>query len=50
MYVVKLARGQWSTVLFIGSKEDADSKAASLNAQYQTDEYRVEPWDDRSKL
>jgi len=45
MYVVKLARGGWSTILFIGSLENAEAKAADLNEQYQTDEYRVEPWD-----
>lgn len=48
MYVVKLARGQWSTILYIGSKEDADATADALNAQYQTDEYWVEAWEDRS--
>jgi len=44
MHVVKLARGGWSTILFVGSLEDAEAKAASLNEQYQTDEYKVEPW------
>ena len=43
-HVVKLTRAWGSTILFIGSKSDADAEALRLNMEYQTDEYKVEPW------
>lgn len=43
-YCVKLARGEWSTILFVGTHADAKAKARELNTQYQTDEYKVEKY------
>jgi hypothetical protein len=46
MFYVKLARGDWETVLAIcETRESADKAVDKLNTQYQTDEYYVEPWD-----
>jgi hypothetical protein len=44
-YVVKLARGGSSTVLFMGTKVRARARAVDLNDRYQTDEYFVERFD-----
>ena len=43
-YCVKLARGEWSTILFVGTHDEAKAKARELNQQYQTDEYKVEKY------
>lgn len=43
-YCVKLSRGDWSTILFIGTFDEAKTKALALNTQYQTDEYKVEKY------
>jgi hypothetical protein len=43
-YVVKLARGEWSTILFSGTFDEAKAKARELNKQNQTDEYKVEKY------
>ena len=43
-YCVKLARGEWSTILFVGTFDEAKIKARELNTQYQTDEYKVEKY------
>jgi hypothetical protein len=44
-YVVKLARGGWSTILFWGTEASARARAVDLNDRYQTDEYFVERFD-----
>lgn len=44
LFVVKLARGEWSTVLFSGTESEAKAKARELNKQNQTDEYKVEKY------
>lgn len=44
-YVVKIARATYSSVVFLGTKIDAEAKAAELNLQYQTDEYKLEKFD-----
>lgn len=42
-WLVKLARGDWQTVLFgFQTLEGAFAKRDELNATYQTDEYYVE--------
>jgi hypothetical protein len=42
-WLVKLARGDWETVLFaFKTLPDAIAKRAELNSIYQTDEYYVE--------
>jgi hypothetical protein len=42
-WLVKLARGEWETVLFgFKSLTDALAKRDELREQYQTDEYYVE--------
>lgn len=43
-YCVVLARGDWKTVLFTGTFEQAKERARELNKQYQTDEYVVEEY------
>lgn len=43
-FCVVLARGEWKTVLFIGTFDKAKEKARELNTMYQTDEYRVEEY------
>lgn len=43
-YCVKLARGEWSTVLFVGTFDEAKKEARELNAKYQTNEYRIEEY------
>ena len=43
-YLVKLNRNAES-VLFFGSKVQAEAKALELNLQYQTNEYYVEKFD-----
>jgi hypothetical protein len=44
-HYVKLARGDWETVLGTGTKEECKAQADALNEQYQTDEYYVEAYD-----
>ena len=44
LYVVKLARGEWSTILFSGTFDEAKVRARELNKQNQTDEYKVEKY------
>jgi hypothetical protein len=43
-YCVVLARGDWKTVLFTGTFDQAKDKARELNTLYQTDEYKVEEY------
>lgn len=43
-YLVKIKRNAES-VLFFGSKVQAEAKALELNLQYQTNEYYVEKFD-----
>jgi hypothetical protein len=43
-YCVVLARGEWKTVLFTGTFDQAKERARELNTQYQTDEYLVEEY------
>lgn len=43
-YCVVLARGEWKTVLFTGTFEQAKERARELNKQYQTNEYMVEEY------
>ena len=43
-YCVVLARGDWKTVLFTGTFEQAKERARELNKQYQTNEYMVEEY------
>jgi hypothetical protein len=43
-YCVKLARGDWSTILFVGTFDEAKLKARELNKTNQTDEYKVEKY------
>lgn len=45
-FVVVLRRGLWSTVLHIGQEGSCRLEADRLNTEYQTDEYKVEPWKD----
>jgi len=49
-YVVKIARATYSSIVFLGSKVDAEAKASELNSQYQTDEYKLEKYDPESFL
>jgi len=44
-YVVKIARATYSSIVFLGPKVEAEAKAAELNLQYQTDEYKLEKFD-----
>lgn len=44
-YVVKIARATYSSIVFLGPKVEAEAKAAELNLEYQTDEYKLEPFD-----
>jgi hypothetical protein len=44
-YVVKIARTYRSSIVFLGTKEEAIAEAKRLNTQYQTDEYKVEELD-----
>lgn len=44
-WVVKLARGEFPSVLATGSESAMKTKAAQLNWLYQTDEYRAERYD-----
>lgn len=41
-YLVKISRETYESVLFIGTKEQAQAKASELNSRYQTDEYYIE--------
>lgn len=43
-WVVKIQRGEHSSLLFVGTLELAKEKARELNQQYQTDEYKIEPF------
>lgn len=43
-YCVVLARGEWKTVMFTGTFDQAKAKAKELNTMYQTDEYKVEEY------
>lgn len=42
-YVVVLRRTGFETVLYFGTKQECDDRAADYNNKYQTDEYKVEP-------
>ena len=44
-YVVKIARTYRSSIVFLGTKEEAIAEAKRLNEMYQTDEYKVEELD-----
>lgn len=44
-YVVKIARTYRSSVVFLGTEEEAIAEAKRLNEMYQTDEYKVEELD-----
>jgi hypothetical protein len=43
-YCVKIVRGDWSSIVFVGTFDEAKAKARELNQQYQTDEYKVEKY------
>lgn len=43
-WVVKMIRGGVESIVFIGKRDLATAKARELNAQYQTDEYKLEPY------
>lgn len=43
-FVVKISRTGKESIAFIGTEERAKEKARELNKQYQTDEYKVEPY------
>ena len=44
-YVVKIKRATYESIVFLGPKSEAEAKAAELNLQYQTDEYKLEKFD-----
>lgn len=44
-YLVKVSRETYDSVLFIGTKDQAQQRASELNSQYQTDEYYIEKYD-----
>ena len=44
-HVVKVCRGGWDSVVHIGALAECQSIASAMNRQYQTTEYRVEPYD-----
>lgn len=44
-HVVKVYRGTYDSVLKIGTLAECQMVASAMNRQYQTDEYRVEPFD-----
>lgn len=44
-YVVKIARTYRSSIVFLGTKDEAIAEAKRLNEMYQTDEYKVEELD-----
>lgn len=44
-YVVKIER-TGSSVVFTGSENACRLRASELNRNYQTDEYKVEPWEE----
>lgn len=44
-YIVKIKRAFRTSVLFVGTMEEAKVYARNLNTQYQTDEYKVEKFD-----
>lgn len=48
MYVVKIARATYSSIVFLGPKAAAEAKASELNRAYQTDEYKLEKYDPES--
>lgn len=42
VWIVKLSRATWTTIIFMGTKAEATAQAKKLNEQYQTDEYVVD--------
>ncbi|MAP64029.1 MAG: hypothetical protein CMH34_09875 [Microbacterium sp.] len=43
-HVVKLKRTGFETIVASGSLAHCEERAERLNSDYQTDEYRIEPW------
>jgi hypothetical protein len=44
-YVVTIARTYRSSIVFLGTKDEAIAEAKRLNEMYQTDGYKVEELD-----